>query len=287
MERREAIARIMDAVASIYSREEARVIAWEVAGHLGGFTRSQGIADPTAAIPAEAETRLTEACRQLAAGRPLQYVVGDTEFCGLPFTVAEGVLIPRPETEELVQWIVCDAAGRTGLRVLDIGTGSGAIAVALAHGLQGAMVDAVDVSPDALRIAEQNVRRNGASVNLIEADALQPTARFADLLGRERYDVIASNPPYIPQREYADMHDNVRRWEPSGALFVPDADPLLFYRVIGQHALQLLEAGGRLYFEIHERFGQEVCDLLRSEGFADVVCRNDLNDKPRMVRCVK
>ena len=287
MERREAIACIQEAVAAVYSREEARVIAWEVAGHLCGFTRSQGIADPTAAIPAEAEAGITEACRQLAAGRPLQYVIGETEFYGLSFAVAEGVLIPRPETEELVQWIAADWAGRSGLRVLDVGTGSGAIAVTLAHLLHDAAIDAVDISGEALRIAAENARRHGAAAQFVGNDALAATEQFAGRLPRDRYDIIVSNPPYIPASEYADMRDNVRLWEPSEALFVSDSDPLVFYRAIGRHALHLLNDGGRLYFEIHERFGQDVCALMQDEGFSEVKRRNDLNNKQRMVRCVK
>lgn len=287
MERKDAIARIMEAVASIYSREEARIIAWEVAGHIGGFTRSQGIADPSAPIPDASEGALEEACRQLAAGRPLQYVVGQSEFYGLPFAVAEGVLIPRPETEELVLWIIRDNGRREGTRVLDIGTGSGAIAVALAHNLPRAVVDAVDVSPDALRIAADNAARNHVAVRFLAGDALQPTTEFVKGLLQVRYDVVVSNPPYIPASEYADMRDNVRRWEPAAALFVPDDDPLRFYRAIGRHALHVLAPGGRLYFEIHERFGREVCDLLQAEGFLQVECRKDLNNKARMVRCVR
>ena len=260
--------RVRRAVPDAYTAGEARAIAFEVAECFCGFSRAEAVADPGAEAVAD-EGVLEESCRRIAAHVPLQYVTGRTEFYGLPFRVGEGVLIPRPETEELVQWIAADCAGIAGVRLLDIGTGSGAIAVALSRLLVAPTVDAADISPDALVFAVEN-----AAVN-------------AGLLPRHRYDVVVSNPPYIPRSEYASMRDNVRLYEPAGALFVEDADPLLFYREIGHKAARLLDAGGRLFFEVHEDYVCGVCTLLSGQGFVGVECRCDMNGKPRMVRCVK
>lgn len=173
------------------------------------------------------------------------------------------------------------------MRLLDIGTGSGAIAVALSRLLVAPTVDAADISPDALVFAAENAAVNGAAVHFVQADATAPYDTFAGLLPRHRYDVVVSNPPYIPRSEYASMRDNVRLYEPAGALFVEDADPLLFYREIGHKAARLLDAGGRLFFEVHEDYACGVCTLLSGQGFVGVECRCDMNGKPRMVRCVK
>jgi release factor glutamine methyltransferase len=286
MKRREVLERVRRAVPDAYTAGEARVIAFEVAECFCGFSRAEAVADPGAEAVAD-ERVLEEACRRIAAHVPLQYVTGRTEFYGLPFRVGEGVLIPRPETEELVQWIAADCAGIAGVRLLDIGTGSGAIAVALSRLLVAPTVDAADISPDALVFAAENAAVNGATVHFVQADATAPYDTFAGLLPRHRYDVVVSNPPYIPRSEYASMRDNVRLYEPAGALFVEDADPLLFYREIGHKAARLLDAGGRLFFEVHEDYACGVCKLLSGQGFVGVECRYDMNGKPRMVRCMK
>ena len=276
MKRREVLERVRRAVPDAYTAGEARAIAFEVAECFCGFSRAEAVADPGAEAVAD-EGVLEEACRRIAAHVPLQYVTGRTEFYGLPFRVGEGVLIPRPETEELVQWIAADCAGIAGVCLLDIGTGSGAIAVALSRLLVAPTVDAADISPDALVFAAENAAVNGATVHFVQADATAPYDTFAGLLPRHR----------IPRSEYASMRDNVRLYEPAGALFVEDADPLLFYREIGHKAARLLDAGGRLFFEVHEDYACGVCTLLSGQGFVGVECRYDMNGKPRMVRCVK
>lgn len=214
---------------------------------------------------------------QLAAGRPVQYVVGHTEFYGHRFAVREGVLIPRPETEELVSWVVHDE--RRARALLDVGTGSGCIAASLALALPGAEVCAADLSDAALAIAAENCRTLGARVTLRKADALGGL----DEIFPGPFDTIVSNPPYVPQSDLAAMHANVREYEPREALFVPDDDALQFYRAIARAGRRMLRPGGKLYFEIYERSAEQMRLLLGEEGYTDTEVREDLNGKPRMV----
>ena len=233
--------------------------------------------DVPADLPVGWETDL----ERLASGEPFQYVMGQTEFCGLPFKVTPAVLIPRPETEELVTSIVAENAGRTGLSVLDIGTGSGAIAVTLAKNLPDATVTALDVSEEALAVAAGNAARNNLSVSFLKFDILGD----APLPGR--YDLMVSNPPYVPERDKAVMHRNVLEHEPALALFVPDDRPLLFYEAIAEKAVTGLNAGGRLYLETHENYHPELKQLLEALGFVNVECRSDLFGRPRFVVATK
>ena len=205
----------------------------------------------------------------------MQYVLGKAEFCELEFEVAEGVLIPRPETEELVYRIA--QSTKEGARILDIGTGSGAIAISLAKMIGGAKVVAVDISPEALAIAKRNAERLGAEVEFVEADAL------GDLSHLGKFDIIVSNPPYIPQSDIADMRKNVVDFEPHTALFVPDNDILLFYRATAENAQRMLDEGGSIWFEIYEMAGKEVCEMLCEKGFTRNELIEDANLKPRMV----
>lgn len=224
-------------------------------------------------LPNDWETELD----RLASGDPFQYVMGRTEFCELSFKVTPAVLIPRPETEELVTTIVAENRERAGLSVLDIGTGSGAIAITLAKKLQGATVVALDVSEDALKVAGENAAYNSVSINFLRFDILDN----APLPGR--YDIIVSNPPYVPERDRVLMHQNVLDHEPALALFVPDDHPLLFYEAIASKAAVALNPGGRLYFETHEEFHSELKQLLENYGFVNVECRLDMFGKPRFV----
>ena len=212
---------------------------------------------------------------ELRSGRPVQYVLGRAEFCDMEFAVAEGVLIPRPETEELVYRIV--AMAKRGARILDIGTGSGAIAISLAKLIAEAEVVAVDISPEALAIARGNAERLGAKVEFVEADAL------ADLSHLGEFDIIVSNPPYIPQSDIVDMRRNVVDFEPHLALFVPDDDPLRFYRAIAKNGAQMLREGGSIWFEIYEKLGEELCSMMAEMGYAHNELIEDANLKPRMI----
>lgn len=230
--------------------------------------------DVPANMPVEWESEL----QRLADGEPFQYVMGRTEFFGLPFKVTPSVLIPRPETEELVTNIVAENAGRTGLSVLDIGTGSGAIAVTLAKNLPGATVTALDVSDEALAVASENAEYNNVFVRFLKFDILGE----APLPGR--YDLIVSNPPYVPERDKAVMHRNVLEHEPSLALFVPDDRPLLFYESIAEKASVALNADGQLYLETHENYHPELKQLLEKYGFVNMKCLNDFFGKPRYAK---
>ena len=231
----------------------------------------------------------------VAQGMPVQYVLGEADFCGMTFRVAPGVLIPRPETEELVAWVVEQLGVRSqeplarrsqlGVKILDVGTGSGCIAVALAKQLAGAEVEAWDISEEALKIAVGNAERQGVSVNFQHVDVLKP--QTSNLIPQTSYDCIVSNPPYICKEEAEEMERHVLEHEPSLALFVPNDDPLLFYRRIGELGLQLLKAEGMLFFEINRRFGKETVELLQGMGYIGVELRQDVYGNDRMVKAIK
>jgi len=214
--------------------------------------------------------------------KPIQYMIGSTEFYGLNLKVNGDVLIPRPETEELVDWIIKDHTGKQGMRVLDIGTGSGNIAVALAKNLPGADVWATDVSTPALRIAKENARDQGLMIHFLFSDIMHAGAY--SLPGH--FDIIASNPPYIPEHEKAELPSNVAGFEPSQALFVDDEDPIFYYRKIFAFAQIKLKLPGALYVEVHEKYGKEVADFFRQEKCSSVELRKDINGKDRMIKAI-
>lgn len=269
---RHIIHTIRDAVEPLYGLHEAESIARLVVCNKLQYNLSQLVAH----YDEECEiSDLDSIVEELRRGRPVQYVLGKAEFCELDFEVAEGVLIPRPETEELVYHIVETA--KRGARILDVGTGSGAIAIALAKLVKDSEVVAVDISSKALAIAKRNAERLGVDVEFIEADAL------GDLSALGEFDIIVSNPPYIPQSDIVDMRKNVVNYEPHTALFVPDNDILRFYRATAENAQKMLRQGGSLWFEIYERAGEEICSMLREKGFTQTELFEDANAKPRMV----
>lgn len=218
---------------------------------------------------------------RLKQREPLQYILQEAPFCGLSFHVEKGVLIPRPETEELVEWIVSDCQKAGKVRILDIGTGSGCIPVALAEKLPEAEVASCDISAEALRVAAVNVKRYGGKVTLFQADILQ------DELPDCRVDVLVSNPPYITESERGEMEANVLDWEPELALFVPDTDPLRFYRRIARKGLDWLTEGGALYFEINRAYGAETVRMLEECEYRDIALRKDLSGNDRMIKAVR
>ena len=236
---------------------------------------------------------LTTDVTRLLNGEPVQYVVGEAEFCGRRFIVRPGVLIPRPETEELCQWILSALNASPFLgkaSILDIGTGSGCIAVTLAAELPEASVSAWDVSDEALVIANENATRLGVSVKFEKQDVLHyslPTGEGwggASDSGPAPFSLIVSNPPYVCRSEAAQMEPHVLEHEPHEALFVPDDDALLFYRVIARLGLQLLQAGGWLYFEINPLYADDLMSLMMEMGYTDVETRQDQFGKTRMIR---
>ena len=231
---------------------------------------------------------LDKIIEELAEGRPVQYLLGYGEFYGERFSVGEGVLIPRPETEELVAWICKDVAkerqnNHGPTKILDLCTGSGCIAISLANTIINSKVTAIDISPEALHYAHQNAKKLAPDVHIIEGDVLAGVEKMFD----EKFDIIVSNPPYIPANDISAMHTNVRDHEPHCALFVTDEQPLIFYEAIADSALKLLHSSGKLYFEIYEKLGSELCSMLQAKGFTNVTLRCDLNDKPRMICCQK
>lgn len=274
MTRRETTDRIAAALTPLYGGREARSIALRAITELSGLSLSQVLTDPSAELQIE---ELDGLITQLAAGRPVQYVIGRTEFCGLEIAVREGVLIPRPETEELVMWIIREQP--TAKTILDMGTGSGCIALTLKHNLPCAQIFAADISDDALGIAAQNAQDLNLDITFRRADALSNLTEVFP----EEFDLIVSNPPYVPQVDLLSMHPNVRDHEPPGALFVPDDDPLLFYRAIARAGRQMLRPGGALYFEIYHLFADAMREMLDREGYTATQVRNDLAGKPRMV----
>ncbi|MBI9042016.1 peptide chain release factor N(5)-glutamine methyltransferase [Lutibacter sp.] len=221
---------------------------------------------------------LQNALSELKKQVPIQYIIGETEFYGLIFKVNNSVLIPRPETEELVNWIVNDYKNESELKILDFGTGSGCIAISLAKFFPKAQIYAVDVSTEALKVAETNALKNNVNINFVEANILD-----IEIL-QEKYDIIVSNPPYIRELEKELMQKNVVDNEPHLALFVKDNDPLIFYNKIADLAIHNLTKNGSLYFEINQYLGDEITLLLEQKGFKNCILKKDFYDVDRMIK---
>ena len=229
-------------------------------------------------------SEIMSALDQLIKHRPIQYILGETEFYGFKFEVSPDVLIPRPETEELVDWVIHEYDKNANLSMVDIGTGSGCIAVALAACFSNADIWAIDNSESALSVAQRNACKNKVKINFFPADILKDnTMEFHP----ESLDVVVSNPPYITPAEQQMMHPNVLEYEPHSALFVLADDPLIFYRLITVFASKYLKDRGRLFFEINEKYPCEVSDMLKQYNFRDITVRKDINGKWRMVSALK
>ena len=230
-------------------------------------------------------SKMLEALVLLKQQVPIQYITGETLFYGLHFCVTKNTLIPRPETEELVDWIInTNCKLEIPIRVLDIGTGSGCIAIALAKHMPKAQVYAIDVSKEALKVAKNNAEKNNVSITFLEQDILAQDASNMDALLDVNFDVIVSNPPYVRHLEKKMMHANVLNNEPHLALFVADDDPLKFYQAITKFAKVKLKTKGILFFEINEYLGTEMKKLLQTEGFKDIDLKQDFFGKDRMIK---
>ena len=269
---------IRDALSGIYPPSEALSLAKMLLVEVFDFSTLELYGGKDKEISGKRRDVLDEMIRRLKKNEPIQYIIGVESFCGLTFEVNPSVLIPRPETQELVGWIAGDCEGKEACRILDIGTGSGCIPVSLAHRLPKAEVESWDISEDALQVARRNAERNGVEVLFLQKDVLKASPDEA------RYDVIVSNPPYIAEKEKVDMEANVLDWEPSIALFVPDEDPLLFYRKIAQLGCSMLKEGGALYFEINRAYGQETIQMLEAMGYKDIELRKDSWGNDRMMK---
>lgn len=264
----------------LYGNGEARAITDYVLDVCFGLSKADILCGAVEETTAEKTAELNKIFGRLTEGEPVQYVLGRAEFSGRWFNVRPGVLIPRPETEELCAWITADSKASASPKVLDIGTGSGCIAITLQLDMPESKVTAWDISADALDVARENAQRLGANVNYVKQDALNAKPEG-------EWDVIVSNPPYICEKEKKDMTVNVLEHEPHTALFVPDTDPLLFYRAITRLAVQTLNKGGRLYFEINPIYADDTCHMMRAEGMTAVELRSDMYGKQRMAKGVK
>ena len=272
---------IREALRGIYPDSEALSLAKMLLVEAFGFSTLELYGGKDKEISGNRRGDLDKMLSRLQKNEPIQYVLGKETFCGLDFEVDSNVLIPRPETRELVEWIVADRKSSASSHILDIGTGSGCISISLAKFLQGSKVEAWDISQGALDVARRNAQRNGVEVLFRHQDVLDA------LPGGAIYDVIVSNPPYIAEKEKLDMDANVLDWEPSTALFVPDADPLLFYRKIAELGLSMLRAGGALYFEINRAYGQETISMLESLNYSQIELRKDEWGNDRMIKAYK
>ena len=259
----------LSAQLTAYSQAEAEnLVFWLFEEHLGLRRAELNLAIPSAT---NTESILAD-FQRLLTGEPIQYILGEAPFYGRSFRVTRDTLIPRNETEELVHKIIKENP-KAGLRVLDLGTGTGCIPITLALELNNPEVYGLDVSLQALEVARQNALHLGAQVQFLEGDLLGDIPKLA------LFDVLVSNPPYVPMRDQEAMHANVLDFEPHLALFVPDEDPLIFYRAIGTWGQQLLKSKGKLYLEIYENLAEEVVALLQSLGYSQVEVHQDLNGK--------
>ncbi|TGV01682.1 peptide chain release factor N(5)-glutamine methyltransferase [Flavivirga rizhaonensis] len=272
---------------AIYGKEEIDSFFFILIETYYSVTRMQLALEPDYKV--DNNEIILNALQLLKKEEPIQYIVGDTEFYGLPFKVNNSVLIPRPETEELVDWVLKQAENTqetvTNYTILDIGTGSGCIAVSLAKSLPNVKVYALDVSNEALKIAKQNAELNHVTVEFIEANILD-TETFNAEFKNLKFDVIVSNPPYVREREKAFMKPNVVNNEPHLALFVKDENPLQFYEAITQFALSNLKNEGLLFFEINEYLGNDMIRLLKNNNFNNIKLKQDIFKKDRMIKAV-
>ena len=269
---------IKNELGGLYPGREIDSLTWILFEDIVGIPRSKLNLDPSLLLDLSLVQKVLEAVEQLKEHRPIQYILGFAEFFGLRFRVTPEVLIPRPETEELVQWVIDDNKDFSG-SILDIGTGSGCIAVSLKKNIPGAAVFATDISEAALEVAAWNAEQNRVDIGFVLDDVRNPG-------GGPGLDIIVSNPPYIPNSERQSMDKNVTGFEPGEALFVPDNDLLKFYHLIADFGKQYLRENGQLYLEIHEKFGKEVVELLSSYSYQNITLGKDINSKDRMIKAV-
>ena len=263
-----------------YPATEIRQFTRIIFEYLAGFTATDLLTKGDVELTAPQIEFLDNCVSRLKKHEPVQYILGEAHFLGLKLEVIPATLIPRPETEELVMWI-CEHVVPSHTTVLDIGTGSGCIALGIKSQRPDLTVDAWDVSREALKTAKSNARNNGLEILFDRVDILsfEPEEKHF-----QKYDIIVSNPPYVRESEKELMEPNVLEHEPHLALFVNDNDPLIFYREISKKATQMLKEGGFLFFEINEAFGDEVKQLLSDLGFRDIEVKRDLSGKDRMVK---
>ncbi|MDB4927401.1 peptide chain release factor N(5)-glutamine methyltransferase [Mucilaginibacter sp.] len=273
-------------LAEVYDTQETEAITLTVLTEILNSSKATIKAFPEKELTLTQQDEANNIFTQLKTGKPLQYALGYTEFYGLKFIVNPAVLIPRPETEELVQWAIDSWRLTVGswqqpYYILDIGTGSGCIAISLKKNLPDAEVSAIDISPEALQTAKENAGINEVDVDFIQDDILNSQLRTQNL------QLVISNPPYVTLTDKQQMHTNVTGFEPHTALFVPEDNPLLFYKAIADFAADNLVKGGLLFLEINESLGKETVELLENKGFTNVELRKDMSGRDRMIRATK
>ncbi len=266
---------------AVYELNEIEAISLLTISEVCNLSKAKIKAFPETTIAAKVAEKLEDILVELKAGKPIQYILGTTEFYGLPFLVNPSVLIPRPETEELVEWAISLAGNEQKGNILDIGTGSGCIAISLKKNLPQFDVSAIDISAEAIKTAESNAVLNKVDVNFIQQDIL----KYAEI-ELPNSSIIISNPPYVTLHDKTQMHTNVTDFEPHTALFVPKNDPLIFYKAIADFALLNLLPAGLLFFEINESYGEETVKILADKQFKNIELRKDMSGRDRMVKAV-
>lgn len=270
----------VETLSEIYPKDEAMALFQIATEEILGYKRTQLSLLLQTTVDKEAQDRLLEILTQLKNHRPIQYILGKAPFYGMDLLVNEYTLIPRPETEELVSMVIHNHNQQAGLRIMDIGTGSGCIAIALAKNMKSPRVTAIDISEKAIAMAQQNCATQAVDIQVLQLDITQWSSTFDPT---DRYDVIISNPPYIKEHEKQAMSPNVLDYEPHTALFVSDSDPLVFYDHIAALAIKHLVSDGSLYFEINQYLPAETVSLIQNKGFSKVSLINDINNAPRMI----
>lgn len=279
----EAFKHLQQRLLSLYNSSESANIADMVIEHITGYRGVERHMHSAQSLCIEQIEKLDKICDELVTHKPVQYVIGEAWFAGMKFFVNENVLIPRPETEELIEWICKETMKQTliNVDVLDIGTGSGCIPIALKMKLKHAAITSIDISKNALAVAKQNAMAMNAEIQFKEVDFLNEQ----QWLNFGKYDIIVSNPPYIKNSESQNMHNNVLFFEPHIALFIPDNDALLFYKKIAAFGKTHLNKGGQMFMEINEALGNETVAMLETAGYV-VELKKDMQEKDRMVKAV-
>jgi release factor glutamine methyltransferase len=276
-----------DSLKTLYEERELDSIIYILFEHYLGFSRKEYIIMTDILVDAKVTQKIKEAIRKLKCSIPIQYIIGEAHFYELNFLVDNNVLIPRKETEELVHWIINDFSAQEKKQnkhnIIDIGTGSGCIAIVLKKNLDFADVTAIDISEKALNVAKKNADLHHTSIKFINHNIL--LKKTYNSFGQ--YDIIVSNPPYIEEKDKPIINKNVLNYEPHQALFVPDNDPLIYYKAIIDFSLIKLKKEGKVYFEINEKFGKEVINVLNDKGFSNIILKKDLNNKDRMISASK
>ncbi len=272
-----------EALSELYPSEEIQSFFSILSKKYLGMSRLELTLNSEMILSEVVSKKYIEALKRLQNHEPIQYIIGETEFYGLRFKVNKHTLIPRPETEELVDWIFTESKTQhpAPITILDIGTGSGCISISLAKSIMGSRVSAIDFSEEVLKVARQNASLNKVAVDFIQMDILKALELPI------QYDIIVSNPPYVQNSEKKKMQPNVLAFEPDSALFVSDEDPLLFYKKIARLAQRYLTPNGFLYFEINEYLGEDLILMLKEIGFGSVLIKKDFFGKDRMIKCTK